>query len=137
MRQSADVGKHHSRGDDCLAKPVEIGNLEFVHHPDQQCQSRAWVIRVGMSALQPLPLLPLGRVKTKSNLVVAPQADVWLQHNICRNGPRRRSASLNFECVSCYVSSKLMCWVALDRASALAEIRGGPRSWQRHGRNGG
>jgi GH15 family glucan-1,4-alpha-glucosidase len=26
-----------------------------------------------------------------------------------------------------YVSSKLMCWVALDRASALAEIRGDPK----------
>src|SRR5262249_7700895 len=26
-----------------------------------------------------------------------------------------------------YVSSKLMCWVALDRASKLAEIRGDPR----------
>jgi alpha,alpha-trehalase len=27
-----------------------------------------------------------------------------------------------------YVSSKLMCWVALDRASALAEIRGDPKA---------
>src|SRR5213075_3159909 len=33
-----------------------------------------------------------------------------------------------------YVSSKLMCWVALDRASRLAEIRGDPerqKEWQK------
>ena len=53
MRQRADVGERRfARSvDDCLAKPVEIGNLEFVHHLDQQCPAR--VMRVGMSALQP------------------------------------------------------------------------------------
>jgi GH15 family glucan-1,4-alpha-glucosidase len=32
-----------------------------------------------------------------------------------------------------YVSSKLMCWVALDRASSLAEIRGDPEQGERWG----
>ena len=36
-----------------------------------------------------------------------------------------------------YVSSKLMCWVAMDRASALAEIRGDPKLAANMARNGG
>ena len=34
-----------------------------------------------------------------------------------------------------YVSSKLMCWVALDRGARLAERRGGPRGLARRGRS--
>ena len=36
-----------------------------------------------------------------------------------------------------YVSSKLMCWVALDRAAKLAEIRGGAELQRRMGRDRG
>jgi GH15 family glucan-1,4-alpha-glucosidase len=96
------------------ARPVRIGNAAF----DQQ-QNDVYgavldsiLLHTRRSSRLPRRLWPIVRSQAECATAVwrKPDQGIWE----ARGEPRH------------YVSSKLMCWVALDRASRLAAIRGDP-----------
>ena len=96
------------------ARPVRIGNGAFDQHQNDVFGAALDSILLHTRRSQRLPqrLWPLVRAQAECATAVwrDPDHGIWE----ARGKPQH------------YVSSKLMCWVALDRASKLAEIRGDP-----------
>ena len=96
------------------ARPVRIGNGAFDQHQNDVFGAALDSILLHTRRSQRLPqrLWPLIRAQAECATAVwrNPDHGIWE----ARGEPQH------------YVSSKLMCWVALDRASKLAEIRGDP-----------
>ena len=96
------------------ARPVRIGNGAFDQHQNDVFGAALDSILLHTRRSQRLPqrLWPLIRAQAECATAVwrNPDHGIWE----ARGEPQH------------YVSSKLMCWVALDRASQLAEIRGDP-----------
>jgi len=94
------------------ARPVRIGNGAFDQHQNDVFGAALDSILLHTRRSQRLPqrLWPLIRAQAECATAVwrNPDHGIWE----ARGKPQH------------YVSSKLMCWVALDRASKLAEIRG-------------
>src|SRR4029078_2555293 len=96
------------------AKPVRIGNGAFDQRQNDVFGAAldSLLLHTRTSQRMPRRLWPL--VKTQAECATKvwrePDQGIWE----ARGKPQH------------YVSSKLMCWVALDRAAQLAEIRGDP-----------
>ena len=103
------------------AKPVRIGNGAFDQRQNDVFGAALDSILIHSRHSQRLPrrLWPIVQTQAECATQVwrEPDQGIWE----ARGAPQH------------YVSSKLMCWVALDRAAQLAEIRGDPESkekWQ-------
>ena len=103
------------------AKPVRIGNGAFDQRQNDVFGAALDSILLHTRRSQRLPrrLWPIVQTQAECATEVwrEPDQGIWE----ARGAPQH------------YVSSKLMCWVALDRAAQLAEIRGDPESkekWQ-------
>ncbi|HTZ86761.1 MAG TPA: glycoside hydrolase family 15 protein [Solirubrobacteraceae bacterium] len=100
------------------ARPVRIGNGAFNQRQNDVYGAALDSIALHTHRSQRLPrrLWPLvqAQVKCATEIWREPDQGIWE----ARGAPRH------------YVSSKLMCWVALDRASKLAAIRGDGESEQ-------
>jgi GH15 family glucan-1,4-alpha-glucosidase len=98
------------------ARPVRIGNGAFDQRQNDVFGAALDSIHLHSIHGQRLPrrLWPLVQTQAECATKVwrDPDQGIWE----ARGDPQH------------YVSSKLMCWVALDRASKLAEIRGDPKS---------
>jgi GH15 family glucan-1,4-alpha-glucosidase len=96
------------------ARPVRIGNGAFDQRQNDVYGAVLDSILLHTRRSQRLPrrLWPIVRSQAECATAVwrEPDQGIWE----ARGAPRH------------YVSSKLMCWVALDRAAKLAEIRGDP-----------
>lgn len=94
------------------ARPVRIGNGAYNQrqHDVYGAVLDSILLHTRRSARLPRRLWPLVRAQAERASAVwrEPDQGIWE----ARGEPRH------------YVSSKLMCWVALDRASALADLRG-------------
>jgi len=96
------------------ARPVRIGNGAFDQRQNDVFGAvlDSFYLHTRRSGRLPRRLWPI--VKTQAECAIAvwrnPDQGIWE----ARGAPQH------------YVSSKLMCWVALDRASKLAELRGDP-----------
>jgi alpha,alpha-trehalase len=96
------------------ARPVRIGNGAFDQRQNDVFGAvlDSFFLHTRRSSRLPRRLWPI--VKTQAECAIAvwrnPDQGIWE----ARGAPQH------------YVSSKLMCWVALDRASKLAELRGDP-----------
>jgi GH15 family glucan-1,4-alpha-glucosidase len=94
------------------ARPVRIGNGAYAQHQNDVYGAvlDSILLHTRRSARLPRRLWPL--VRTQAERAIEewqkPDHGIWE----ARGAPQH------------YVSSKLMCWVALDRAADLAEIRG-------------
>ena len=103
------------------AKPVRIGNGAFDQRQNDVFGAALDSILIHSRHSQRLPIRLWPIVQTQAECATQvwrePDQGIWE----ARGAPQH------------YVSSKLMCWVALDRAAKLAEIRGDPESrekWQ-------
>ena len=103
------------------AKPVRIGNGAFDQRQNDVFGAALDSILIHSRHSQRLPrrLWPIVQTQAECATQVwrEPDQGIWE----ARGAPQH------------YVSSKLMCWVALDRAAQLAEIRGDPElkeKWQ-------
>ena len=103
------------------AKPVRIGNGAFDQRQNDVFGAALDSILLHTRHSQRLPRRLWPIVQTQAECATRvwrePDQGIWE----ARGAPQH------------YVSSKLMCWVALDRAAQLAEIRGDPESrekWQ-------
>jgi alpha,alpha-trehalase len=103
------------------ARPVRIGNGAFDQRQNDVFGAAldSILLHTRRSKRLPRRLWPLVRAQAECAIGVwrEPDQGIWE----ARGKPQH------------YVSSKLMCWVALDRAAKLAEIRGDPElqaSWQ-------
>jgi GH15 family glucan-1,4-alpha-glucosidase len=98
------------------ARPVRIGNAAFSQHQNDVFGAVLDSILLHTRRNQRLPrqLWPIveSQAACATRVWRNPDQGIWE----ARGKPQH------------YVSSKLMCWVALDRASALAEIRGDPKA---------
>jgi alpha,alpha-trehalase len=98
------------------AKPVRIGNGAFDQRQNDVFGAALDSILLHTRHSQRLPrrLWPMVQTQAEGAVQVwrEPDQGIWE----ARGAPKH------------YVSSKLMCWVALDRAAQLAEIRGDPES---------
>jgi GH15 family glucan-1,4-alpha-glucosidase len=96
------------------ARPVRIGNAAFRQRQNDVFGAVLDSILIHTRRDQRLPrrLWPIveSQAECATRVWRNPDQGIWE----CRGKPRH------------YVSSKLMCWVALDRASTLAVIRGDP-----------
>jgi GH15 family glucan-1,4-alpha-glucosidase len=96
------------------ARPVRIGNGAFDQRQNDVFGAAldSILLHTKRSNRLPARLWPLVRAQAECASAVwrNPDQGIWE----ARGEPRH------------YVSSKLMCWIALDRASKLAEIRGDP-----------
>jgi GH15 family glucan-1,4-alpha-glucosidase len=96
------------------ARPVRIGNGAFDQRQNDVYGSVLASILLHTQRAQRLPrrLWPIVQAQAAGAIAVwrEPDQGIWE----ARGNPQH------------YVSSKLMCWVALDRAAKLAEIRGDP-----------
>jgi len=96
------------------AKPVRIGNGAFDQRQNDVFGAALDSILLHTRRSQRLPRRLWPIVESQANCATQvwrdPDQGIWE----ARGAPRH------------YVSSKLMCWVALDRASKLAHIRGDP-----------
>jgi GH15 family glucan-1,4-alpha-glucosidase len=94
------------------ARPVRIGNGAFDQRQNDVYGAAldAILLHVGRSQRLPRRLWPVVQAQAECATKVWPEPDQGIWE--ARGDPQH------------YVSSKLMCWVALDRASRLAEIRG-------------
>jgi GH15 family glucan-1,4-alpha-glucosidase len=103
------------------AKPVRIGNGAFDQRQNDVFGAALDSILLHTQHSDRLPrrLWPIVESQAECAIKVwrEPDQGIWE----ARGAPQH------------YVSSKLMCWVALDRASQLAEIRGDPDSQQKWG----
>jgi GH15 family glucan-1,4-alpha-glucosidase len=96
------------------ARPVRIGNGAFDQRQNDVFGAvlDSFYLHTRRSSRLPRRLWPI--VKTQAECAIAvwrnPDQGIWE----ARGAPQH------------YVSSKLMCWVALDRASKLAHLRGDP-----------
>jgi GH15 family glucan-1,4-alpha-glucosidase len=102
------------------ARPVRVGNGAFDQHQNDVFGAVLDSILLHTQRAQRLPrrLWPIVEAQAKCAIDVwrKPDQGIWE----ARGAPQH------------YVSSKVMCWVALDRAAKLAEIRGNPElqaSW--------
>jgi GH15 family glucan-1,4-alpha-glucosidase len=97
------------------AKPVRIGNGAFDQRQNDVFGAALDSILLHTQRSQRLPrrLWPIVQAQTEcaTNVWRTPDQGIWE----ARGEPQH------------YVSSKLMCWVALDRAAKLAHIRGEPK----------
>jgi alpha,alpha-trehalase len=97
------------------ASPVRLGNGAFDQRQNDVFGAALDSILLHTRHSQRLPrrLWPIVEAQTKCAMAVwrEPDQGIWE----ARGKPQH------------YVSSKLMCWVALDRAAKLAEIRGDPK----------
>lgn len=103
------------------AKPVRIGNGAFDQRQNDVYGAVLDSILLHTRRSQRLPrsLWPIvqNQAECATNVWRKPDQGIWE----ARGEPQH------------YVSSKLMCWVALDRAAKLAEVRGDPKlaeKWQ-------
>jgi alpha,alpha-trehalase len=103
------------------ARPVRIGNGAFDQRQNDVFGAvlDSILLHTRRSARLPRRLWPIveKQAECATNVWRQPDQGIWE----ARGAPQH------------YVSSKLMCWVALDRAAALAEIRGDPEkatSWR-------
>jgi GH15 family glucan-1,4-alpha-glucosidase len=103
------------------AKPVRIGNGAFDQRQNDVFGAvlDSILLHTRHSQRLPRPLWPLvqSQAECATGIWQQPDQGIWE----ARGKPQQ------------YVSSKLMCWVALDRAAKLAEIRGDPQlqaKWQ-------
>jgi GH15 family glucan-1,4-alpha-glucosidase len=103
------------------ARPVRIGNGAFDQRQNDVFGAAldSILLHTRRSKRLPRRLWPLVRTQAECAISVwrEPDQGIWE----ARGKPQH------------YVSSKLMCWVALDRAAKLAEIRGDPQlqaTWQ-------
>jgi GH15 family glucan-1,4-alpha-glucosidase len=98
------------------AQPVRVGNAAFQQHQNDVFGAVLDSILLHTRRNQRLPrrLWPLvqSQAACATRVWRNPDQGIWE----ARGKPRH------------YVSSKLMCWVALDRASELAVIRGDPKA---------
>jgi len=96
------------------ARPVRIGNAAFTQRQNDVFGAILDSILLHTRRNERLPrrLWPVvaSQAECATRVWRNPDQGIWE----CRGKPQH------------YVSSKLMCWVALDRASTLAEIRGDP-----------
>jgi GH15 family glucan-1,4-alpha-glucosidase len=96
------------------ARPVRIGNGAFDQHQNDVFGAvlDSILLHTRHSGRLPRRLWPIVQAQTECATQVwrNPDQGIWE----ARGKPQH------------YVSSKLMCWVALDRAAKLAEIRGDP-----------
>jgi GH15 family glucan-1,4-alpha-glucosidase len=96
------------------ARPVRLGNGAFDQRQNDVYGSvlDSILLHTRRSARLPRRLWPIVEAQVECAIKVwrEPDQGIWE----ARGEPQH------------YVSSKLMCWVALDRASKLAEIRGAP-----------
>ena len=94
------------------ARPVRIGNGAFDQRQNDVFGAAldAILLHVGRSQRLPRRLWPVVKAQAECATKVWPEPDQGIWE--ARGDPQH------------YVSSKLMCWVALDRASRLAAIRG-------------
>jgi alpha,alpha-trehalase len=101
------------------ARPVRIGNGAFAQRQNDVYGAALDSVLLQSRRSQRLPqrLWPLVQSQAECATAVWRQPDQGIWE--ARGEPRH------------YVSSKLMCWVALDRAAKLAEIRGDRTSQQR------
>src|SRR5262252_4888995 len=97
------------------ARPVRIGNAAFSQHQNDVFGAvlDSVLLHTRRAERMPRRLWPIveSQAECATRVWRNPDQGIWES----RGKPRH------------YVSSKLMCWVALDRASALAEIRGDPK----------
>jgi GH15 family glucan-1,4-alpha-glucosidase len=103
------------------ARPVRIGNGAFDQRQNDVFGAvlDSILLHTRRSARLPRRLWPIVEKQAECATTVWRQPDQGIWE--ARGAPQH------------YVSSKLMCWVALDRAAALAEIRGDPEkatSWR-------
>jgi GH15 family glucan-1,4-alpha-glucosidase len=103
------------------AKPVRIGNGAFDQRQNDVFGAvlDSILLHTRHSERLPRRLWPIvqSQAECATNIWREPDQGIWE----ARGKPQH------------YVSSKLMCWVALDRAAKLAEIRGDPKlqaAWQ-------
>jgi alpha,alpha-trehalase len=103
------------------ARPVRIGNGAFSQHQNDVFGAvlDSILLHTRRGERLPLRLWPIvqSQAECATNVWRNPDQGIWE----ARGKPQH------------YVSSKLMCWVALDRAAQLAEIRGDPdlsEKWQ-------
>jgi GH15 family glucan-1,4-alpha-glucosidase len=103
------------------ARPVRIGNGAFDQRQNDVFGAALDSILLHTKHSQRLPrrLWPVvqSQAECATNIWREPDQGIWE----ARGAPQH------------YVSSKLMCWVALDRAAQVAEIRGDPQlqaTWQ-------
>jgi alpha,alpha-trehalase len=96
------------------ARPVRIGNGAFDQRQNDVFGAvlDSILLHTNRSARLPRRLWPIVETQAECATQVWRQPDQGIWE--ARGAPQH------------YVSSKLMCWVALDRAAALAEIRGDP-----------
>jgi GH15 family glucan-1,4-alpha-glucosidase len=96
------------------ARPVRIGNGAFSQHQNDVFGAvlDSILLHTRRGERLPLRLWPIvqSQAECATNVWRDPDQGIWE----ARGKPQH------------YVSSKLMCWVALDRAAQLAEIRGDP-----------
>jgi GH15 family glucan-1,4-alpha-glucosidase len=104
------------------ARPVRIGNGAFDQRQNDVFGAALDSILLHTRHSQRLPrrLWPIvqSQAECATNIWREPDQGIWE----ARGAPQH------------YVSSKLMCWVALDRAAKLGEIRGDPqlqKAWQK------
>jgi GH15 family glucan-1,4-alpha-glucosidase len=97
------------------ARPVRVGNAAFNQHQNDVFGAVLDSILLHTRRNERLPrrLWPIveSQAECATRVWRDPDQGIWE----ARGKPQH------------YVSSKLMCWVALDRASALAQIRGDPK----------
>jgi alpha,alpha-trehalase len=98
------------------ARPVRVGNAAFSQHQNDVFGAVLASIQLHTHRNERLPrsLWPIveSQAECATRVWSDPDQGIWE----ARGKPRH------------YVSSKLMCWVALDRASKLAGIRGDPKA---------
>jgi GH15 family glucan-1,4-alpha-glucosidase len=94
------------------ARPVRIGNAAYDQHQNDVFGAALDSILLHTRRSQRLPrrLWPLVQTQAEGATRIWRQPDqgIWEARGVPRH----------------YVSSKLMCWIAMDRAASLAEIRG-------------
>jgi alpha,alpha-trehalase len=104
------------------ARPVRVGNGAFDQRQNDVYGAALDSILLHTKRSQRLPRRLWPMVQTQAECATKvwrePDQGIWE----ARGAPQH------------YVSSKLMCWVALDRAAELAGIRGDPDSQQKWGR---